>query len=124
MYVVVVGAGEVGVYITRLLTAPKHQLKNMEVAVIDVDSGRLDQIQTTVNANLIHGSGSHPAVLLEAEINRADLLVAVTSNDEVNLIASLYARNQGVSKTIVRIEASEFNAEADNEDFFPWPAWT
>ena len=121
MYVVVVGAGEVGVYITRLLTDPKHQLKNMEVAVIDVDSDRLDEIQTRVNANLIHGSGSHPAVLLEAEINRADLLVAVTSNDEVNLIASLYARNQGVSKTIVRIEASEFKAESDNEDFFLGP---
>ena len=58
MYVVVVGAGEVGVYITRLLTDPKHQLKNMEVAVIDVDSGRLDEIQTRVNANLIHGSGA------------------------------------------------------------------
>ena len=36
VYVVVVGAGEVGVYITRLLTDPKHQLKNMEVAVIDM----------------------------------------------------------------------------------------
>ena len=121
MYVVVVGAGEVGVYITRLLTDPKHQLKDMEVAVIDLDSKRLDQIQTEVNANLIVGSGSHPAVLLEAEINRADLLVAVTSNDEVNLIASLYARNQGVSKTIVRIEAPEIKAEYDNEDFFLGP---
>ena len=121
MYVVVVGAGEVGVYITRLLTDPKHQLKNMEVAVIDLDSKRLDQIQTEVNATLILGSGSHPSVLLEAEINRADLLVAVTSNDEVNLIASLYARNQGVSKTIVRIEAPEIKAETDNEDFFLGP---
>ena len=121
MYVVVVGAGEVGVYITRLLTDPKHQLKNMEVAVIDLNPERLDEIQTEVNANLILGSGSHPAVLLEAEIDRADLLVAVTSNDEVNLIASLYARNQGVSKTIVRIEAPEFKAESDNEDFFLGP---
>ena len=121
MYVVVVGAGEVGVYITRLLTDPKHQLKDMEVAVIDVDPDRLDEIQSEVNANLITGSGSHPAVLTEAEIGRADLLVAVTSNDEVNLIASLYARNQGVSKTIVRIEAQEIKAESDNEDFFLGP---
>ncbi len=121
MYVVVVGAGEVGVYITRLLTDPKHQLKNMEVAVIDVDPDRLDEIRSEVNANLIAGSGSHPAVLMEAEIARADLLVAVTSNDEVNLIASLYARNQGVSKTIVRIEAQEIKAETDNEDFFLGP---
>lgn len=116
-----VGAGEVGVYITRLLTDPKHQLKNMEVAVIDVDPDRLDEIRSEVNANLIAGSGSHPAVLMEAEIARADLLVAVTSNDEVNLIASLYARNQGVSKTIVRIEAQEIKAETDNEDFFLGP---
>ena len=118
MYIVVVGAGEVGVYITRLLTDPKYQLKNMEVAVIDLDSERLDEIQTEVNANLIHGSGSHPAVLLDADIGRADLLVAVTPNDEVNLLASLFARNQGVSKTIVRVEAPEFKSESGNEDFF------
>jgi len=121
VYVVVVGAGEVGVYITRLLTDPKYQLKNMEVTVIDLDSARLDEIQTEVNANLIHGSGSHPAALMEADIGRADLLVAVTSNDEVNLLASMYARNQGVSKTIVRIEAPEIKAESNNEDFFLGP---
>jgi trk system potassium uptake protein TrkA len=118
VYVVVVGAGEVGVYITRLLTDPKHQLKNMEVAVIDRDSDRIDEIHSELNATMILGSGSHPAVLSKAEISRADLLVAVTPNDEVNLIAGLYARNQGVRKTIVRIEADEFKSESDNEDFF------
>ena len=113
MYVVVVGAGEVGVYITRLLTDPKHQLKNMEVAVIDHDPDRIDEIHSELNATMILGSGSHPAVLSKAEISRADLLVAVTPNDEVNLIAGLYARNQGVRKTIVRIEADEFKSESD-----------
>ncbi|MCH1513471.1 MAG: Trk system potassium transporter TrkA [Acidimicrobiales bacterium] len=118
MYVVVVGAGEVGVYITRLLTDPKHQLKKMEVAVIDHDPGRIDEIESELNATMVLGSGSHPSVLSKAEISRADLLVAVTPNDEVNLIASLYARNQGVRKTIVRIEADEFKSVSDNDDFF------
>ena len=54
----------------------------MEVAVIDLDSKRLDRIQTEVNANLILGSGSHPAVLLEAEIN---YLKKYICNDSLNL---------------------------------------
>ena len=110
MNIVVIGAGEVGAYITRLLTDPKHQTQNMNVSVIDPDSARIKQLDGVLDATMVKGSGSHPEVLEMAGIDEADLLVAVSSNDEVNLLANLYARNRGVEKSIIRIEADEIKA--------------
>ena len=95
MNIVVIGAGEVGAYITRLLTDPKHQTQSMNVSVIDPDSARIKQLDGVLDATMVKGSGSHPEVLEMACIDEADLLVAVSSNDEVNLLANLYARNRG-----------------------------
>ena len=94
MNIVVIGAGEVGAYITRLLTDPKHQTQSMNVSVIDPDSARIKQLDGVLDATMVKGSGSHLEVLEMAGIDEADLLVAVSSNDEVNLLANLYARNR------------------------------
>ncbi|HJM98838.1 MAG TPA: NAD-binding protein, partial [Acidimicrobiales bacterium] len=96
MRIVVVGAGEVGYYITRLLTDPKHQTQNMEVAIIDADAERVSELAAQLDATMVEGSGSHPESLQLAGIDKADLLVAVSSSDEVNLIAGQYAKIQGV----------------------------
>ena len=118
MNIVVIGAGEVGAYITRLLTDPKHQTQNMNVSVIDPDSARIKQLDGVLDATMVKGSGSHPEVLEMAGIDEADLLVAVSSNDEVNLLANLYARNRGVEKSIIRIEADEIKASSKVEPWF------
>ena len=116
MNIVVIGAGEVGAYITRLLTDPKHQTQNMNVSVIDPDSARIKQLDGVLDATMV--KGSHPEVLEMAGIDEADLLVAVSSNDEVNLLANLYARNRGVEKSIIRIEADEIKASSKVEPWF------
>ena len=118
MNIVVIGAGEVGAYITRLLTDPKHQTQNMNVSVIDPDDGRIKELDGVLDATMVKGSGSHPEVLEMSGIDEADLLVAVSSNDEVNLLANLYARNRGVEKSIIRIEANEIKASAKSEPWF------
>ena len=118
MYIVVVGAGEVGYYISRLLTDPKHQTQNMEVAIVDSDSERISKLDGELDAAMVEGSGSHPETLQLAGIDKADLLVAVSSSDEVNLIAGQYAKIQGVKKTIVRIEAAEVKSEQGKDDWF------
>ncbi len=118
MNIVVIGAGEVGAYITRLLTDPKHQTQSMNVSVIDPDSARIKQLDGVLDATMVKGSGSHPEVLEMAGIDEADLLVAVSSNDEVNLLANLYARNRGVEKSIIRIEADEIKASSKEEPWF------
>jgi len=116
--IVVIGAGEVGSYITRLLTDPKHQTQSMNVSVIDPDSDRIKELDGVLDATMVRGNGSHPSVLKMAGIEEADLLVAVSSNDEVNLIANLCARNMGVEKSIIRIEASEIKRASKSDPWF------
>ena len=90
----------------------------MNVSVIDPDSARIKQLDGVLDATMVKGSGSHPEVLEMAGIDEADLLVAVSSNDEVNLLANLYARNRGVEKSIIRIEADEIKASSKEEPWF------
>lgn len=102
MHVIVVGAGEVGSYVAELLTRHGH-----DVAVIETDAARLREVEDRLDVLVIHGSGTHPRVLERAGVARADLFVAVTSDDEVNLVAALLARQAGVARTVVRIEAED-----------------
>jgi trk system potassium uptake protein TrkA len=100
MHVIVVGAGEVGSYVAELLT--RH---GNDVAVVETDREKLRSIEDRLDVLVVEGSGTHPHVLSRAGLARADLVVAVTSNDEVNLISALLAKQAGVARTVVRIEA-------------------
>lgn len=102
MHVIVVGAGEVGSYVADRLSREGH-----DVAIVDLDESRLRQLDDDLDVLTIRGSGTHPKTLRRAGAEQADLLVAVTSNDEVNLISSLLAKSMNVERTIVRIEAAE-----------------
>ena len=120
MHVVVVGAGEVGSYVADRLSREGH-----DVAIVDVDAAKLGRLDEAFDVLTVCGSGTHPKVLREAGIQNARLLVAVTANDEANLIASLLAKSFGVPQTIVRIEAADLRSkdaarvrEASGADLF------
>jgi len=106
VHVIVVGAGEVGSYVADRLSREGH-----DISLIDMDGPRLRQVADALDVLTVLGSGTHPQTLTRAGIEDCDLLVAVTSDDEVNLIASLVAKAEGVPRTIVRIEAEELRAE-------------
>ena len=110
MHVIVVGAGEVGSYVAARLSHERHN-----VSVVDIDANRLRQIGSDLDVLTVEGSGTHPSVLSDAGLDHCDLVVAVTSKDEVNLVASLIAKQQGVDKTIVRIESQELRSRASSE---------
>ena len=110
MHVIVVGAGEVGSYVAARLSRERHN-----VAVVDIDADRLRQIGADLDVLTVEGSGTHPSVLSDAGLDSCELVVAVTSKDEVNLVASLIAKQRGVDKTIVRIEAEELRGKASAE---------
>jgi len=109
VHVIVVGAGEVGSYVAERLSREGH-----DVAVVELDASRLRQLSDDLDVLTVEGSGTHPATLRRAGVEQADLLVAVTSNDEVNLISSLLAKSIGIERSIVRIEAAELRG-ADAE---------
>lgn len=102
MRVIVVGAGEVGSYVADRLSS-----QGIDVFVIERDAKRAAHLAERLDVEVVTGSGTHPSVLAAAGLEVADLLVAVTKSDEVNLIASMIAKEADVPRTVVRIEAPE-----------------
>ncbi|QXD15038.1 Trk system potassium transporter TrkA [Rhodocaloribacter litoris] len=102
MKVVVVGAGEVGFDVARLLAMEQH-----DVVVIDVDPDVLENVRDKLDVMTIQGSGTSARVLTEAGVRGADMLIAVTTSDEVNVIACMMADRLGVRTTMARIRSDE-----------------
>lgn len=103
MYVIIIGAGEVGSYVARTLIEDGH-----EVAIVEADHDLARRLDLSLNALVVHGSGVSPAVLQRAGLDRADLFLAVTSIDEVNLIACMSARKHGSDglRVVARVRQS------------------
>ena len=104
MRVIVVGAGEVGFDVARILVQEQH-----EVVVIDVDAEALERVREKLDLQVLHGTGTSAALLAEAGIEKADMLIAVTAIDEVNIIACMMADRLGVETTIARVRSHEFS---------------
>jgi trk system potassium uptake protein TrkA len=84
MRVVIIGAGQVGMAITGALAAER-----LDVVAVDLDEGRLAELREAHDIQTICGSGSNPGVLKDAGVSAAEMVVAVTDSDEVNLVASM-----------------------------------
>jgi trk/ktr system potassium uptake protein len=84
--IVIVGAGEVGFHFAEWLA-----LEKKEVVVIDIDPEALIRVSEHLDVQTLLGSGSNPRVLEEVGLKRADIILAVTDKDEVNLIACFFA---------------------------------
>ena len=107
MKIIIVGAGEVGFHIAQKLSE-----ENQDVFLIDKDPAQIKRITENLDVQAILGSGTSPKMLRTSGIMDADLLVAATDSDEVNLIACLLARhmNQYVLK-VARIRNPEYLEE-------------
>ncbi len=102
MRIVIIGAGEVGCHLARSLQ------DEAELILIDVDAKALASAEEGLDALTLVGDGTHRSTLIRAEIERADLLVAVTRNDAVNLVAAAMARRMGASQTVARVDDPAF----------------
>ncbi|MCB1748439.1 MAG: TrkA family potassium uptake protein [Gammaproteobacteria bacterium] len=103
MRVVIVGAGALGSRTARLLGR-----RGFEVVVIEADAGIAAELGQSLDCGVIHGDGSRPAVLVEADPAHSDVLLTLTSNAQTNLIASLVGRSLGFPRVITRIDDEEF----------------
>jgi len=100
------GAGEVGYNLAKLLSYEKH-----DIVIIEPDAGRAKRSREHLDIQVFEGTGSSPADLKEAGIDKADMVVAVSSNDEVNLIACLIAGKFEVPTKIARVKNREFTRD-------------
>ncbi|MGB9723057.1 MAG: potassium channel family protein [Chloroflexia bacterium] len=99
MYIVVVGGGKVGYYLTKSLLEEGH-----EVLVIEKDPRRWAVLSEELGSGVLAGDGCEVAVMEQAGVGRADVIVAVTGDDEDNLVICQVAKHRfHVPRTIARI---------------------
>ena len=99
MFVLVVGGGKVGYYLTKELSESGH-----EVVLMEKDRVRADQIADEIGSIVVAKDGCEGSALAEAGANRADVVAAVTGDDEDNLVICQMAKHHfAVPKTIARV---------------------
>ena len=99
MYIIVIGGGKVGYYLSFALLSKGH-----EVLIIEREAGKCKAIAEDLGSVVMHGDGAEVRTLEDAGAGRADLLIAVTRRDEVNLVACQVAKHKfGIRRTIARV---------------------
>ncbi len=111
MRILIIGAGNAGCQLARRLCEERHS-----VVMIDTDLGALRQAETGLDILTMCGSGSSPRTLDEVQVEKSQLVIAVTDRDEVNIVACLYARAAGVPRTVARVSSPDFMHSNDTYD--------
>jgi len=98
VHVVIVGAGKSGLYLTQQLR------QQHEVTLIESRFERAETVEAMVpDVTVVHGDACEPEVLEHAKIGEADLVIAVTGDDEDNLVVSMLSKHFGAGKVFARI---------------------
>jgi len=105
--IVIAGAGRLGYSIAALLSE-----EGMDVVIVDGEESQLEAAKTTLDVLTIVANISSPLTMNDPDINSADILIAVTESDEVNMVACILAKKHGISHTIARIRDMSFTVEA------------
>lgn len=101
--IIIIGGGSVGAAICAQLATEHH-----DITVIDTDMAALSEIANVCDVFGVVGNGAEVAVQRKAGAERADLLVAVTSNDEMNILCCAVAKKLGTAHTIARVRNPEY----------------
>lgn len=108
MYVVIIGMGEVGRHLLRVLEHEGHDL-----VAIDERPEAIAAVEDHHDVMTLTGYGAKHEVLVAAGVERADLVVAVTDQDEVNLIAALAAKQLGAKRVIARAQGDAWASHTE-----------
>ncbi|MDO8494435.1 MAG: Trk system potassium transporter TrkA [Deltaproteobacteria bacterium] len=113
MSVLIIGAGDVGFYLAKKLVQEKK-----EVFVIDKNEQKIRRLTDEVNCQAICASGSNPKVLHDAGVDRAEMVIAVTNSDEVNITACMIAGLQThVPVKIARVRDESYSSPEAQTEF-------
>jgi trk system potassium uptake protein TrkA len=108
MKVIIVGCGRVGNNLAEKLNNDGN-----EVTVIDMQASKVHEITGRFDVMGIIGNGATPNTLREAGIKSADLFIAVTNSDELNLLCCMIAKKEGECQTIARVKNPEYSTESE-----------
>lgn len=103
MKIVIVGAGKIGFDLARIMSQDDH-----DIIVIDQDIEAIEPIADNFDVMTVRGNGASVKVLEDINVKEADLLLAVTGSDELNIIACMVAKQFGVRTTVARVRNPEY----------------
>ncbi|QXP61177.1 Trk system potassium transporter TrkA [Olleya sp. HaHaR_3_96] len=112
MKIIIAGAGEVGFHLAKLLS-----YESQEITLIDTDRDSLSYADNHLDIKVLKGDATSIAILKEAKIDRADLLIGVTASETTNITVCVLAKQLGAKRTIARISNTEFITHKDEVGF-------
>ncbi|MTI81722.1 MAG: Trk system potassium transporter TrkA [Firmicutes bacterium] len=103
MKVCIIGAGKVGLEIAKRVSQDDN-----DVVLIDRNGDKLEAIQEKLDVLTVKGNGGTSQIINSSLVTESDMLVAVTSSDEINIIACMKAKKKGVAKTVARVRDPDY----------------
>ena len=102
MKIIIAGTGEVGFHLSKLLAQESH-----DIVIIDTSKIALERATKNLDVSTIRGDATSIKTLESAGVSKADLLIAVTSTQHINILSCIIGKNLGVKRCIARISNSE-----------------
>ena len=102
MKIIIAGTGEVGFHLSKLLAQESH-----DIVIVDTSKRALEKATKNLDVSTIRGDATSIKILERAGISKADLLIAVTSTQHINILSCIIGKNLGVKRCIARIANSE-----------------
>ena len=103
MKIIIAGAGRIGGSLAEVLSKDDH-----EITVIDKDPETIEHVSSDIDVICIEGSATNPDVLSEAGAAEAELIIAATEQDEVNMVCGISARKLGTDHVVARVRDTEY----------------
>ena len=104
MRILIVGDGKVGHTLAEELLREDH-----DITIIDQNDEVIKKTEDKLDVICVHGNGANASTLMEAEVERADILIAATASDEINMLCCLIGKHLGAKFAIARIRDPEYN---------------
>src|SRR5690606_22822838 len=110
--IVIAGAGDMGYHLAEHLS-----FENKNITLIDLDKDLLDNAASGLDVMTVMGDSASLGVLKMANVRQADMVMAVTTSEDTNLLTAMLAKQLGAKKVIARVRNHEY-LEAENKTYF------
>ena len=112
MKIVIAGAGEVGLHLSKMLSYESH-----DITLVDNNEVNLKDGENYLDIKVVNGDSSSPLVLEKANVNNADLVIGVTASESINFFTCVLSKKLGAKRTIARLTNTEFLENGSKFDF-------
>ncbi|MEM6630379.1 MAG: Trk system potassium transporter TrkA [Bacteroidota bacterium] len=111
MRIIIIGAGEVGFHVAKMLANEEH-----DIILVDLTEERLTHAESHLDVSTLKGNGVSIQILEQAGVKEADLLISATAQEETNITTAIMGKHLGAKRTIARISNPEFQIEKEKLD--------